>query len=43
MQSEPSSIPLVGATTDDQFFEAMGVLDITLSPSQIELLNNTKY
>lgn len=43
MNSEPRAIPLVAASTDQQFAEALGALDINLSGKQMELLNQAQH
>jgi len=40
MQSSPSVIPLIAASTDEQLHENLGALELTLSAEQMERLNS---
>lgn len=43
MHSNPQAIPLVASTTDEQFEEAMGTLELELTEEQMKKLTEAKY
>ena len=43
MNREPEAIPLVAATTDDQFEEALGSLELNLSEDMIKAMTESRF
>lgn len=43
MNREPNAIPLIAATTDEQFEEAVGSLELDLSEEKIKIMTEAKF